>query len=173
MQHISKKILIDGLLDIYFSKGVCEGCVLGKHPQEKFDKGKSQRASSPLDMIHSDLMGPCPHPSIRKARFFLIFVDNFSRFTWTYFLRKKSEVFQHLKDFKSLVETRSGKKIKVLQTDNGGEYVNHEIHDLFHEAGIQLQHTIPYTPQQNGVAERKNRSLKEMASCMLHAKSLP
>ena len=97
-------------------------------------------------MIHSDLMGPFPHPSIRKASFFLICVDDFSRFTWIYFLKEKFEVFQHLKDFKALVETQSGKKIKVLRTDNGGEYVNHEIHNLFHETGIQLQHTVPYTP---------------------------
>jgi transposase InsO family protein len=124
-------------------------------------------------MIHSDLMGPFLHPSISKAMFFLIFVDDFSRFTWIYFLRQKFEVFQHLKDFKALVETQSGKKIKFLRTDNGGEYVNHEIHNIFHEAGIQLQHTTPYTPQQNEVVERKNRSLKEMASCMLHEKSLP
>jgi hypothetical protein len=83
-------------------------------------------------------MGPFPHPLIRKERFFLIFVDDFSHFTWIYFLRQKSEVFQYLKDFKALVETQSRKKIKVLQTDNGGEYVNHEIHNLFHEAMIQL-----------------------------------
>jgi transposase InsO family protein len=86
---------------------------------------------------------------------------------------QKPEVFQYLKDFKVLVKTQSRKKIKVLRIDIGGEYVNHEIHNLCHEAGIQLQHTVPYTLQQNGVAERKNRSLKEMASCMLHAKSLP
>jgi hypothetical protein len=114
MQQLSKHRLVDGLLDIHFSKGVCEGCVLGKHPKEKFDKGKSQRASTPLDLINSDLMGPFPHPSINKARFVRIFVDDFSHFTWIYFLRQKSEVFQHLKDFKDLVETQSGKKIKVL-----------------------------------------------------------
>jgi hypothetical protein len=144
MQQLSKHKLVDGLPDIHFSKGVYDGCVLGKHPQEKFDKGKSQRASAPLDLIHSDLMGPFPRPSINKARFVLIFFDDFSCFTWIYFLRKKYEVFQHLKDFKSLVETQFGKKIKVLQTDNGGEYVNHEIHNIFHEAGIQLQHTVSY-----------------------------
>jgi hypothetical protein len=138
MQKLRKHKLVDGLPDIHFSKGVCEGCVLGKHPQEKSIKGKSQRASAPLDLIHSDLMGPFPHPSIRKARFFLIFVDDFSRFSWIYFLRKKSEVFQHLKYFKALVETQSEKKIKVLRTDNEGEYVNHEIHNIFHEVGIQL-----------------------------------
>jgi hypothetical protein len=81
-------------------------------------------------------MGPLPHPSINKERYVLIFVDNFSCFTSIFFLRKKSKVFQHLKYFKSLVEIQSGKKIKVLQTDNGGEYVNHKIHNLYHELGI-------------------------------------
>jgi hypothetical protein len=73
MQQLSKHRLVDGLPEIHFSRGVCEGCVLGKHPQEKFDKGKSRQDSTPLDMIHSDLMGPFLHPSISKARFFLIF----------------------------------------------------------------------------------------------------
>jgi hypothetical protein len=76
MQQLSKHKLVDGLPYILFSKGVCEGCVLGKHPQEKFVKGKSQRASAPLDLIHNDLMGPFPHPSISKVRFVLIFVDD-------------------------------------------------------------------------------------------------
>jgi transposase InsO family protein len=173
MKQISKKILVDGLLDIHFSKGGCEGCVLRKHPQEKFDKVKYHRDFAPLDLILSDLMGPFPHPSIKKFRFLLIFVDDFSRFTWIYFLRKNYEVFQQLKDFKAPVETQSGKNIKILLTNNGGEYVNHEIHNLFHEAGIQLHHIVPYTLHQDGVVERKNRSLKEMSSYMLHEKLLP
>jgi hypothetical protein len=114
MQQISKHRLVDGLPDIHFSKGVFERCVLEKYPQEKFNKEKSQQASAPLDMIHSSFMGPFLHPSISKVRFVLIFVYDFSRFTWIYFRRKKSKVFQHLKDFKALVETRSKKKIKVL-----------------------------------------------------------
>jgi transposase InsO family protein len=173
MTYISKQIVDDGIPDIHFSKGVCEGCVFEKHPQEKFDKGKSHKNYATLDLIHSDLMGPFPHPSINKERFILIFVYDFSCFTWIYFLRKKSEVFQHLKDIKGLVETQSGNKIKVLRTDNRGDYVNHEIHNIFHEVGIQLQHKVPYTLQQNKFAEWKNRSLKETTSCMLHAKSLP
>jgi hypothetical protein len=107
MQQLSKHGMVDGLCDIHFSKGICEGCVIGKHPQEKFDKGKTQKVFLPLDLIHSDIMGPFPHPSINKERYILIFVDDFSRLTWTLFLRKKIEVFQHLKDFKSLVETQT------------------------------------------------------------------
>jgi hypothetical protein len=155
MQQLRKKILVYALPNIHFSKGVCEGCVLGKHPQEKFDKGNSQRASEPLYLIPNDLMGPFTDPSITKERFFLIFVDDFSRFTWIYFLRKKIEIFQHLKDFKALVEIQSENKIKVVRIDNGGEYVSHEYHNIFHEAWIYFQHTVPYTPHQNDVVERK------------------
>jgi hypothetical protein len=173
MQQINKKGMVDGLPDIHFSKGICEGCVHGKHPQEKFNKENTQKASFPLDMILGDLMGPFPHPSINKARYVLICFYDFSCFTWIFLLRKKSEVFQHLKEFKAFVETQSGKNIKVLQIDNRGEYFNHEIQNLCHEVGIQLQCTVPYTLQQNEVSERKNRSLKEKVSCILHAKSLP
>jgi hypothetical protein len=77
MQQLSKKILFDGIPSIHLSKGVFEGHVLGKNPQEKFNKGKSQRYFTPLDMIQNDLVGPFPHPSIKKMRFFLIFVDDF------------------------------------------------------------------------------------------------
>jgi hypothetical protein len=73
MKQLSKLGMVDDLPDIHFSKGICEGCVLGKHPQEKFDKGKTRRASSPLYMIHSDLMGHFMNPSISKARYMLIF----------------------------------------------------------------------------------------------------
>ena len=70
--------MVNGLLDTHLSKGICEGCVLEKHPQEKFDKGKTHKDSFPLDLIHSEIMGPFLHPSINKARYMLIFVDDFS-----------------------------------------------------------------------------------------------
>ena len=84
----------------------------------------------------------------------------------------KYEVFEHLKIWKELVENQSGNKIKVLRTDNGKEYVNKNLQHLCEESGIQMQHSTPYTPQQNGVAERKNRSLKEMATCMIEVRDL-
>eukprot|EP00253_Pinus_taeda_P002029 PITA_02029 len=160
--------MVEGLPNINFSKGVCEGCVLGKHPREKFDTGKTHRASSPLDLIHRDLMGSFPHPSIKKARYVLTFIDDFSRYTWMYLLRNKSEVFVHFENFKALVKTQSERKIKALLIDNGGEYVNTRLQNLCLQSNIQLQYIVPYTPQQNGVPERKNLSLKEMASCMLY-----
>ena len=89
-----------------------------------------------------------------------------------YFLKKKYEVFEIFKVFKDLVENLIGNNIKVLRIDNGKEYVNKNLQYLCEENGIQIQHSIPYTPQQNGVVERKNRELKEMDTCMLEAKYL-
>jgi transposase InsO family protein len=84
-----------------------------------------------------------------------------------FFLKLKSEVFECLIEFKALAKNESGCNIKILCTSNGGDYVNKYVQQLCIYVGIQLQHTVPYTPQQNGVAERKKQSLKEMANCML------
>ena len=81
--------------------------------------------------------------------------------------------FGLFKVFKALVENQSGRKLKVLRSNNGGEYVKFEFIQYCKDVGIQMQHSIPYTLQQNGVVERKNKSLKEMATCMMEAKTLP
>ena len=83
-----------------------------------------------------------------------------------------SDVLGKFIELKSLIENASRKKIKTLRSDNGGEYISNEFLYICYEIGIQIQHSFPYTPQQNGVAERKNRSLKEMTTCMLEAKKL-
>jgi hypothetical protein len=160
LHQLNKENMVEGLPAIKFTSSVCQGCILGKHPEKKFDKGKAQRASSTLGMIHSDIMGPFPQPSIIKARYVLTFIDDLSRFTWVFFLKLKSEVFEWLIEFKALAENESGCKIKILHTDNGGDYVKKYVQQLFIDAGIQLQHTVPYTPQQNGVAKRKKTVLK-------------
>jgi hypothetical protein len=145
MQQLRKKWMVIGLPNIHFYEGVCEGCILGKHLQKKFEKGKAHRASSTLDLIHSDLMGPFSHPYIGKSRYVITFMDYYLRYNWVFFLKQKSKVFENLKEFKALVETQSRRKIKSLCTDNGGEYVKRDVQNLCLESRIQLQHTIPYT----------------------------
>jgi transposase InsO family protein len=171
-QH-SKAEMLDGLPHIQYTDGVCQGCILGKHPEEKFNTSKVWRTLSLLELIHSDITGPFPHPLISKVKYVLTFIEDFSRYTWVYFLKLKSEVFECLKDIKHLVENQTGKRIKKLHTDNGGEYVNKDVEHVCSESSIALQHTVPYTTQQNGVAERKNKTLKEMANCILQARALP
>jgi transposase InsO family protein len=114
-----------------------------------------------------------PVTSLGGYLYYLIFVDDFSRKTWIYFLKKKDEVFKWFRSFKALVENQTGKKIKILRTDNGTEYESNEFNDYCREAGIKRETTTPYTPEQNGVAERKNRTIIEVVRAMLHDQGLP
>ena len=164
--------MVEGLSVIKATMRVCKGCVIGKHPEHKFDRGKANRATSILGMIHSNISGPIPITSMNVSRHLLTFIYDFSRYTWVFFLKKKSEVCEKISELKALIENASGLKIKILRYDNGGEYVSNELLYICSQSGIQVQHSIPYTPQQNGVAERKNRSLKEMTTCMLESKKL-
>jgi transposase InsO family protein len=99
-------------------------------------------------------------PSFSGCKYFLNFIDDFSRRTWVYLLKLKSGVFDKFLAYKALVEKQSGHQIQRLRTNNGGEYVNNNFMNYCTTEGIQMKHTVPYTPQQNGVAERKNRALK-------------
>ena len=104
--------------------------------------------------------------------YILNFIYDFSRYTWVFFLKKKSEVCEKFIELKALIKNASGIKIKILISDNGGDYYSNDFLHICSQSGIQVQHSIPYTPQQNGVVERKNRSLKEMTTCMLESKKL-
>ena len=138
--------MVIGLPKIKFSKGVCQGCILGKHPEHKFERASHERTSAPLELIHSDVSGPFPHMSMIQAKYALNFIDEFSRYCWVYFLKHKSEVFGLFKVFKALVENQSGRKIKVLRSENGGDYVKSKFIQYCKYAGIQMQHSIPYIP---------------------------
>eukprot|EP00253_Pinus_taeda_P023308 PITA_23308 len=100
--------------------------------------------------------------------YYVSFIDDFSRNTWIYFLKKKSEVFDRFKEFKALEENQTEKKIKVLRTDKGGEFCSKEFEKFYKKCGIERQNTTPYTPQQNGVAERMNKMLMERARSILN-----
>ena len=108
-----------------------------------------------------------------QAKYALTFIDDFFKYCWVYFVKHKSQVFGLFKVFKALVENQYGRKLKILRYENGGDYVKSNFIQYCQYVGIQMHHSIPYTPHQNGVAERKNRSLKEMETCMMEAKTLP
>ena len=134
------------------SNGACIGCVVGNHPECNYEKGKEMRDTQTLGLVHLDIIGSLPTPSYGGSRYVLIFIDDYWRFCWAYFLKLKYEVFETLKIWKALVKSQSGNKIKILRNDNGREYVNKNLQRLCEECGIQMQHSVPYTPQQNGVA---------------------
>ena len=118
--------MVIGLPKIKFSKGVCQGCILGKHPERRYERASHERTYTPLELIHSDIFGPFPHISTIQAKYALSFIDYFSRYCWVYFLNHKFEVFDLFKVFRALVENHSGRRLKILRSENGGEYVKSE-----------------------------------------------
>ena len=139
--------MVEVLPVIKVTTGIGKGCVIGKHPKHKFDRGKANRATSILGMIHSDISGPMPITSMNGSGYLLTFIDYFSRYTWVFFLKTKSEVCEKFSELKALIENASGIKIKILRYNNGGEYVSNDLLYIFSQSGIQVQHSIPYTPQ--------------------------
>eukprot|EP00253_Pinus_taeda_P020612 PITA_20612 len=148
------------------------GCAMGKFAKSPFPSSDS-RATGVLDLIPSDVSGRMSHVSLSGYEYYVLFIDDHSRRTWIYFLKTKSEVFKRFQEFRALVETQTGRKIKSLRSDNGGEYTLGEFVDYCAEAGIRREFTVPYNPQQNRVVERKNRSIVGATKAMLHDKGLP
>ncbi|GJU96563.1 putative ribonuclease H-like domain-containing protein, partial [Tanacetum coccineum] len=126
-----------------------------------------------LQLLHMDLFGPTNVRSIDQKYYSLVVTDDFSRFTWTFFLGTKDETFYVLKEFIALIENQLNKKVKGIRCDNGTEFKNAKLIELCGEKGIKRDYSNPRTPQQNGVAERKNRTLIEAARTMLADSKLP
>lgn len=145
----------------------CIACIEGKQSRLPFPKKSYTRASEKVGLIHSDLCGPMSVSSFSGARYLLTFIDDFTRMTFGYFIKTKDEVLPVFKIFKTLVENQANLKIKILRSDNGREYVNKQFQIYLQEHGIEHQTTVPYSPQQNGVAERANRTIMESGRCML------
>lgn len=152
---------------------LCEGCVYGKQHRKSSPTGGAWRASNLLELVHADVYGPMPTTSFGGSKYFLLLTDDYTRMSWVFFLKSKGEVFANFKTFKAKVENQNGFHIKTLRTDNGGEFVLEEFNRFFDEHGIHRELTTPYTPEQNDVSERKNRTVVEMALSMLKEKGLP
>lgn len=151
----------------------CVSCLVGKQHRKSMRKKSMWRASRKLQLVHSDICGPISPTSNSGKRYILTFIDDFSRKIWIYFLSLKSEAFVCFKNFKSLAERESKEALVCLRTDRGGEFTSNEFNVYCEEAGISRQLTTAFTPQQNGVAERKNRTIMEMVRCILNDKEVP
>jgi transposase InsO family protein len=114
-----------------------------------------------------------PSSSISGYVYYVSFIDDYSRKTWIYFLKSKDEVFSKFKEFKALIENLSERKIKILRSDNGGEYTLKEFVSFCRDVGIKRELTTPYNPQQNSVAERKNIMIMEAVKTMIQDQDLP
>jgi transposase InsO family protein len=172
LMMLQKKEMVEGLPMFKSEHVECEGCALGKQHREDFPMHIDKRKQEILELVHTDVCGPMQTRSLGGAYYFLIFIDDITRYTWVYFMRNKSDVFEYFKEFKNMVEKQTGKSIKILRSDQGGEYTSGAFIRYCKNNEIQQQFTVPHTPQQNGVAERKNRTLVECARSIIKGKNI-
>jgi hypothetical protein len=152
--------------DALNDKPVCEPCLEAKHARQPF-RASDTVSSAVLDLIHMDLCGPYQEESLGGSRYTATFLDDFSKYYVVRTLAHKSDVTVAVKEVIALLENQTGKHVKVVRTDRGGEYVNKELSAFFRSKGIIHQYSAPYSPQQNGSAERLNRTLNDRVRAML------
>ncbi|CAM8925259.1 unnamed protein product [Rhodiola kirilowii] len=150
----------------------CTVCPMAKQTKLSFPLSNHQSVAV-FDLIHCDIWGPHHEPTHSGAQYFLTIVDDFSRAVWTFLMVQKSEVTSLLVNFFAMVHTQFGKTIKVLRSDNGGEFFNTKLSSFLLTKGCIHQSSCPYTPQQNGVVERKHRHLLEIARALMFESGLP
>lgn len=170
---MAKKSMLKKLpqLDVRTDTICAAGCQYGKAHQLPYEES-TFRAKEPFELFHSDVFGPVKQPSISGMQYMVTFIDDFSRYVWVFFMKEKSDTFSKFKVFRESVERKMGKKFRCLHSDNGGEYSSSEFSERLKKCQICHQYTCVNTPQQNGVAERKNRHLAEVCRSMLHAKNV-
>ena len=157
-----------GLTNVQFEKDrPCAACQAGKQVGGAHHSKNVMTTSRPLELLHMDLFGPVAYLSIGGSKYGLVIVDDFSRFTWVFFLQDKSETQGTLKRFLRRAQNEFELKVKKIRSDNGSEFKNLQVEEFLEEEGIKHEFSAPYTPQQNGVVERKNRTLIDMARTML------
>lgn len=190
IKYMSKNDIVTGidLTNSGFTFNTCDGCIMGKGHRTPIPRRSKSSTTRLLELIHSDVNSPMEVASIGGSRYFVSFVDDYSKWTVVYSMKAKSQTFEIFKKFHTYAEKHTGakvksismgqnssdiaEKIKKLRTDNGGEYISTEFKQYLEKHGIQHQLTIQYTPQQNGVSERMNRTLMNLVRSMLHAADL-
>ena len=151
---------------------VCESCLEGKMTKRPF-KAKGNRATIQLELVHTNVCGPMSVQARGRYEYFITFTDDYSRYGYVYLMHHKSEAFDKFREYKAEAEKQLGVHIKQLRSDRGGEYLSGEFKSYLAQEGIISQLSSPGTPQQNGVSERRNRTLLDMVRSMLSYSSLP
>eukprot|EP00731_Ephydatia_muelleri_P005270 Em0002g1446a len=168
LKEMASQDLVKGLrIPCNTRMSFCEKCVEGKMARKPFQSVGEIRTTRKLQLVHSDVCGPMPTESIGGSRYFVTFVDDYSRFCRVYFMKRKSEAFDKFKEFGRCSTNECGLSIGIFRSDNGGEYISKEFEKFLLDKGIHHELSAPYSPAQNGVAERINRNLMESARTMM------
>jgi transposase InsO family protein len=174
LNKLLKKELVRGLKDVKFEKDKpCSACQAGKQVANTHPTKAYMSTSRVLELLHMDLFGPTTYKSLGGNFYCLVIVDDYSRYTWTFFLHDKSEVATCFKKFAKRAQNEFEVKIKKIRSDNGKEFDNTNIEAYCDEIGIKHEVSSTYTPQQNSIVERKNRTLITLARIMLDEYNTP
>ncbi|GJT30329.1 retrovirus-related pol polyprotein from transposon TNT 1-94 [Tanacetum coccineum] len=171
---LSKNNIVNGLPKLKFVKDhLCSSCELGKAKRKSFHTKTTPSSKRRLQLLHMDLCGPMRVESINGKKYVLVIVDDYSRYTWTHFLRSKDETPRVLIDFLTLVQRGLHAQVTTVRTDKGTKFLNKTLHAYFAKEGIRHETSTARTPEQNGVVKRRNRTLVEAARTMLSAAKVP
>ncbi|GJR72167.1 putative ribonuclease H-like domain-containing protein [Tanacetum coccineum] len=174
MNKLVRGNLVRGLPSkIFENNHTCVACQKGKQHKTSCKTKTVSSISQPLQMLHMDLFGPTFVKSLMKKMYCLVVTDDYSRFSWVFFLATKDETSEILKTFIRGIENLIDLKVKVIRCDNGTEFNNKDMNQFCEMKGIKREFSVDRTPQQNGVAKRKNRTLIEAARTMLADSRLP
>ncbi|GJX74055.1 putative ribonuclease H-like domain-containing protein [Tanacetum coccineum] len=174
MNKLVRNNLVRGLPSKSFENDhTCVACLKGKQHKASCKTKLVNSVSKPLHTLHMDLFGPTSVSSLNHKWYCLVVTDDFSRFTWTFFLKSKDETGSILRNLITEIENLKDLKVKIIRCDNGGEFKNREMDEFCTKKGIKREFSNARTPQQNGVAERRNRTLIEAARTMLADAKLP
>ncbi|KAK1395993.1 hypothetical protein POM88_005856 [Heracleum sosnowskyi] len=174
MNDLVKKGLVRGIPQLeFFKDGLCDACRKGKQKKAFFRSKTESSIDQPLQLLHMDLFGLVNVMSISKKKYCLVIVDDFSKFTWTYFLHSKDEASEIIINHIKVANNHPEYKVRRIRSDNGTEFKNSSIKLFCEENGIVHEFYAARTPQQNKVVKRKNRTLIEAARKMLDESRLP
>ena len=165
--------MVRGLPAIDHVEQVCESCLTGKQRRQPFPTASKFRASRSLELVHADLCGPITPETPGGKRLFLLVVDDRSRFMWLILLASKDQATGAIKQLQARLEVESGERLGTLRTDRRGEFTARAFMEFCADQGIQRHLTAPYTPQQNGVVERRNQTVLGMARSMMKGMKVP
>nr|GEZ58694.1 hypothetical protein [Tanacetum cinerariifolium] len=168
INHLARQGLVRGLSKLKFEKDhLCSACAMGKSTKKTHKPKSEDTNQEKLYLLHMDLCGPMRVESVNGKKYILVIVDDYSRFTWVKFLRSKDETPMFIIKFLKMIQVRLNVPVRRIRTDNGTEFVNQTLRDYYEEVGISHETSVARSPQQNGVVERRNRTLIEAARTML------
>nr|CCI55340.1 PH01B019A14.9 [Phyllostachys edulis] len=173
LRQLGSKEMVRGMPHVDHVEQFCDTCVLTKLRRLPFPRQASFRAKEKLELVHGDLCGPVTPATPGGRRYFLLLVDDVSRYMWAVLLDVKASAADAIKCLQAAAEAECGRKLRVLRTDNGGEFTAAEFAAYCANEGIHRHFSAPYTPQQNGVVERRNQTVVATARALLKQRGMP